>query len=334
MRPDFIFRVTKDGELEVKNTGDGYDKFLFIVKGPGGINTEDSGSGRGSETIFITKLSWSNPICVIAEPIAELAWSNSLCNKELKISNLSWESPICVTEDYPSLGYLYNYYVIQDNRGIAPTGWHVPSAGEFETLKTAIGTDYARHLASTRIEEGATSPPEFVTKLFPYWKSSLWPNHFGFDTYGFNLLPGGARFMTGIYQSLGESAYCWTTDTEFNTQYGIYEGIYYVRNYDNNDFFSAVIYGNKTGRGIRLVRNDLTGYVPGEVVQDYDGNNYGTVQIGNQVWMTMDLKTTHYNNGDLINLVEDQAEWAALNTPARCYPYGNPFYLGGYNSGD
>lgn len=35
-------------------------------------------------------------------------------------------------------------------------------------------------------------------------------------------------------------------------------------------------------------------------VTDYDGNTYGTIKIGNQWWMTENLRTTHYYNGTAI----------------------------------
>ena len=36
------------------------------------------------------------------------------------------------------------------------------------------------------------------------------------------------------------------------------------------------------------------------ICQDIDGNIYETIQIGDQVWMAENLKTTRYSNGDEI----------------------------------
>ncbi len=55
---------------------------------------------------------------------------------------------------------------------------------------------------------------------------------------------------------------------------------------------------------------------------DIEGNEYQFITIGSQVWMAENLKSTKYNDGSAIPLVTDNAEWAALNTPAFCW-YNN-----------
>lgn len=55
-----------------------------------------------------------------------------------------------------------------------------------------------------------------------------------------------------------------------------------------------------------------------QTVTDIDGNVYNTVEIGTQVWMQENLKTTHYQNGKAIPLVTDAFEWGTINTPAYC----------------
>ncbi|HBH49701.1 MAG TPA: hypothetical protein DDX98_13740 [Bacteroidales bacterium] len=59
----------------------------------------------------------------------------------------------------------------------------------------------------------------------------------------------------------------------------------------------------------------------GEPVTDIDGNEYKTVQIGNQIWMAENLKTTKYNDGTEIPLVTENYDWASYNldTPGYCW---------------
>jgi len=33
------------------------------------------------------------------------------------------------------------------------------------------------------------------------------------------------------------------------------------------------------------------------IIKDIDGNSYSTIQIGDQLWMQSNLRTTRYNNG-------------------------------------
>jgi uncharacterized protein (TIGR02145 family) len=54
---------------------------------------------------------------------------------------------------------------------------------------------------------------------------------------------------------------------------------------------------------------------------DIERNVYKTVQIGNQVWMAENLKTTKLNDGTPIAFVTDPTTWADVNlkVPMACY---------------
>ena len=51
---------------------------------------------------------------------------------------------------------------------------------------------------------------------------------------------------------------------------------------------------------------------------DADSNHYATLQIGSQIWMAENLKTTKYRDGSVIPNVKDSATWASTNNPAYC----------------
>jgi uncharacterized protein (TIGR02145 family) len=55
--------------------------------------------------------------------------------------------------------------------------------------------------------------------------------------------------------------------------------------------------------------------------KDIDGNNYTTVQIGNQEWMGENLAVKHFRNGDTIPEAKSEWEWilcSAEGKPACC----------------
>jgi len=58
------------------------------------------------------------------------------------------------------------------------------------------------------------------------------------------------------------------------------------------------------------------------VVYDYDDNAYHVVQIGNQLWMVENLKTTHYRDGTPIPNIINNNDWAADTIGAYCW-YNN-----------
>lgn len=59
---------------------------------------------------------------------------------------------------------------------------------------------------------------------------------------------------------------------------------------------------------------------------DGDGNKYDTVVIGTQTWLTENLKTTKYINGDPIPYLPDNTAWAEINRGAYCWYENNINY--------
>jgi uncharacterized protein (TIGR02145 family) len=78
---------------------------------------------------------------------------------------------------------------------------------------------------------------------------------------------------------------------------------YYVRAYATKS--TGTTYGNQVS---------FTTLQHYGTVTDIDGNVYSTINIGGQVWLRSNLKTTRYRDGSAINLVTDDATWAGSST--------------------
>lgn len=78
---------------------------------------------------------------------------------------------------------------------------------------------------------------------------------------------------------------------------------YYLRAYATNS--AGTSYGNE----ISFRTNSIT-------ITDADGNVYKTVQIGAQLWMAENLKSTKYCNGESIPYINNVTQWSNLTTGA------------------
>lgn len=86
--------------------------------------------------------------------------------------------------------------------------------------------------------------------------------------------------------------------------------VYYVRAYATNNIGTA--YGSQ----VRLVTSMV----------DIEGNVYKVVQIGSQMWMAENLRTTTYNDNSAIPEITGETEWMNNRGPAYCWLSNNISY--------
>ena len=97
-------------------------------------------------------------------------------------------------------GKLYNWYAVNDPRGLAPTGWHVPTDDEWTTLSNTLGGDA---VAGGKMKVAGTTR----------WTT---PNTGATNESGFAGLPGGFRSTSGPFFGVGDGGFWWSS-TETNT---------------------------------------------------------------------------------------------------------------------
>ena len=96
-------------------------------------------------------------------------------------------------------GKLYNWYAVNDPRGFAPAGWHVPSDEEWTEFEQSalVNSDGGKLKATGTIEDG--------TGL---WKT---PNSNATNTTGFSAVPTGVRVNDGKFDYQGLEVRFWTS---------------------------------------------------------------------------------------------------------------------------
>ena len=254
-------------------------------------------------------------------------------------------------------GRLYNWYAVDDARGLCPVGWHVPTDGEW-----------------TELEDYITSQGFAGTEGTALKSTTGWGNNGnGTDDFGFSALPGGNRNNNnGNFNNFdghaGNTGSWWSSSPNGGNAW--YRDLIYY-----SPFIARYFYDPRYGFSVRCLRDAeevqgctdpdyieydttataddgscLTLVVFGCTDSDYleynasantddgscltllgcsdsdiasmDGYDYEVVTIGDQCWFAENLRTTTYADGSAIPEVTDNESWTGLSTGARC-DYGN-----------
>ncbi len=102
------------------------------------------------------------------------------------------------TSNCTTYGALYNWYAVNTGK-LCPSGWHVPSDAEWDTLVNYLG---GVNVAGGKLKETGTT----------HWWS---PNNGATNSSGLTALPGGLRSgYEGKFLNLGGSGYWWSRSEE------------------------------------------------------------------------------------------------------------------------
>ncbi|MCQ2100856.1 MAG: fibrobacter succinogenes major paralogous domain-containing protein [Fibrobacter sp.] len=118
-------------------------------------------------------------------------------------------------------------------QGVCPSGWHLPTYDEWQTLFKAVGGFSA---AGKALKSG----------------SGWYSNGNGTDTYGFSALPAGSRYYGGYFFSAGDRANFWSASQYELNSHGAYSMYLY---YDYEDAY-MYYYTKDYGYSVRCLQNN------------------------------------------------------------------------------
>jgi len=135
----------------------------------------------------------------IPEAKTESEWNQARINKKP-----AWCYPLNNPSNYP-LSKLYNWYAVNDPRGLSPKGWHIPRKWEWEKLFDQVGGDsVAGYKLSKKLPSIAfyTIDPKKYEGLI--------------NSTGFQAESIGERNFIGGFNNNGEEILFWTKNDDYD----------------------------------------------------------------------------------------------------------------------
>lgn len=130
-------------------------------------------------------------------------------------------------------GKLYNSYAVNDPRGLAPAGYHIPSEQELIDMQTCLGGET---LAGAELK----STSGWIYNNFGYN---------GTNSTGFNGLPGGYRLDNAYFNAVNFIGNWWASKTAGS----LYQKMFYL--HQSNSYMKIVPADPGGGFNIRCIKD-------------------------------------------------------------------------------
>ncbi len=136
----------------------------------------------------------------------------------------------CYYENDPDKGILYNWYAVNDPRGLAPDGWHIPTNTEWDELNNYLGDDAGIKMKSSYDwdEDGNTNESKF-------WAEPL-----------------GERLQNGFFWRYGFSTTFWSSSINYGDNFG---NIFCASLMSGHDYLSVYPEGKENGFSVRCIKD-------------------------------------------------------------------------------
>jgi uncharacterized protein (TIGR02145 family) len=194
------------------------------------------------------------------------------------------------------------------------TDWRIPTDDDFKELEMHLGMS-----EEDADDEGWRGSP-VGSKLaggYDLWDNGNLRNNASFGDSGFDGLPAGFRSTSGTSHSVGLVTYFWSSTSDGTSAWrrSLYHG---------NSGVNRITLSKAYGFSVRCLRDLTTAEKEeddGYVLDSYygnDGTEYEAIKIGDQGWITENLKETKYNDGTDIPRLTDAGDWEDDTDGARC----------------
>ncbi len=155
-------------------------------------------------------------------------------------------------------GVLYNWHAVNDDRGLCPDGWRVPTNDDWSQLVDHLKTEYditnewddifglGNYLKSCRQIESPLGG-NCATEEHPRWASHT--RHYGSDSFGFNALSAGSRVAGGAFNYFTTGAYFWSS-----SEYSMDSHAWSRRIFHDSGFINKHAESKQAGYSVRCIK--------------------------------------------------------------------------------